>query len=103
VMVRGPISGAIDPCTIGASRPGRRRYLQDMTVESVAFQPFSAAFTDDPYPHYAELRAQVPVEQHALGFWALWRHADVTEVLRARLSVEEGNVTSFGPMRAVYD
>jgi len=74
-----------------------------MTVESVAFQPFSAAFTDDPYPHYAELRAQVPVEQHALGFWALWRHADVTEVLRARLSVEEGNVTSFGPMRAVYD
>ncbi len=72
-------------------------------MESVAFQPFSAAFTDDPYPHYAELRAQVPVEQHALGFWALWRHADVTEVLRARLSVEEGNVTSFGPMRAVYD
>ncbi len=74
-----------------------------MTETSVTFQPFSAAFTDDPYPHYAELRAQVPVEQHALGFWALWRHADVTEVLRARLSVEEGNVTSFGPMRAVYD
>ena len=72
-------------------------------MESVAFQPFSAAFTDDPYPHYAELRAQVPVEQHALGFWALWRHADVTEVLRARLSVEDRNVTSFGPMRAVYD
>jgi len=69
----------------------------------VAFQPFSTAFTDDPYPHYAELRAEAPVEEHALGFWALWRHADVTEVLRARLSVEDRNVTSFGPMRAVYD
>ena len=74
-----------------------------MTEATVAFQPFSTAFTDDPYPHYAELRAEAPVEEHALGFWALWRHADVTEVLRARLSVEEGNVTSFGPMRAVYD
>lgn len=74
-----------------------------MTETSVSFQPFSTDFTDDPYPHYAELRAQVPVERHELGFWALWRHADVTEMLRARLSVEDSNITSFGPMRAVYD
>jgi cytochrome P450 len=74
-----------------------------MTETSVAFQPFTAEFTDDPYPHYAALRAQVPVERHELGFWALWRHADVTEMLRARLSVEDSNITNFGPMRELYD
>jgi cytochrome P450 len=74
-----------------------------MTETTVSFQPFSKEFTDDPYPHYAELRAAVPVERHELGFWALWRHADVTEMLRARLSVEESNITSIGPLRAVYD
>ena len=74
-----------------------------MTETAVSFQPFRTEFTDDPYPHYAELRAEVPVEHHELGFWALWRHADVTEMLRARLSVEDSNITNFGPMRAVYD
>jgi cytochrome P450 len=74
-----------------------------MTETTVSFQPFRGEFTDDPYPHYAELRAVVPVEHHELGFWALWRHADVTEMLRARLSVEDSNITSIGPMRAVYD
>jgi cytochrome P450 len=74
-----------------------------VTETSVSFQPFSAEFTDDPYQHYAELRSRVPVEHHELGFWALWRHTDVTAMLRARLSVEESNITSVGPMRAVYD
>ena len=38
---------------------------------------------------------QLPVEQHEFGFWALWRHADVTEMLKARLSVEDRNVTTL--------
>src|SRR5581483_8170056 len=74
-----------------------------MTETTVSFQPFDPAFLDNPYPHYAELRRAVPVEQHEFGFWALWRHADISEMLKARLSVEDRNVTSFGPMRAVYD
>jgi cytochrome P450 len=74
-----------------------------MTDAAVSFQPFTTEFTDDPYPQYAALRAHVPVESHELGFWALWRHADVTEMLRGRLSVEDTNITSLGPMRAVYD
>jgi cytochrome P450 len=74
-----------------------------MTETAVSFQPFDPAFLRDPYPHYAELRSQVPVEQHEFGFWALWRHADVSEMLKARLSVEDSNVTTAGPMRAVYD
>jgi cytochrome P450 len=69
----------------------------------VSFQPFDPGFLSDPYPQYAALRAVTPVEQHEFGFWALWRHADVTEMLKARLSVEDRNVATFGPMRAVYD
>lgn len=74
-----------------------------MTETSVSFQPFDPTFLVDPYPHYSELRARIPVEQHEFGFWALWRHADVSEMLKARLSVEDRNVENFGPMRAVYD
>jgi cytochrome P450 len=74
-----------------------------MTETAVSFQPFAPGFTDDPYPHYAELRAEVPVEAHELGFWALWRHRDVTEMLRARLSVEDSNLSTLGPMRSVYE
>jgi cytochrome P450 len=74
-----------------------------MTETALSFQPFDPGFLNDPYPHYAELRRDLPVEQHEFGFWALWRHADVTEMLKARLSVEDSNVTSFGPMRAIYD
>jgi cytochrome P450 len=74
-----------------------------MAETAVSFAPFDPGFLADPYPHYADLRAQVPVEEHELGFWALWRHADVMEVLKARLSVEDRNVEQFGPMRALYD
>jgi cytochrome P450 len=74
-----------------------------MTETTVSFQPFEPSFTDDPYPHYSRLRAAVPVERHEFGFWALWRHRDVSEMLKARLSVDDANVTNFGPMREVYD
>ncbi len=74
-----------------------------MTETAVSFQPFETSFTDDPYPHYAELRAAVPVEQHEFGFWALWRHADVSEMLKGRLSVDDANVTNVGVMREAYD
>jgi cytochrome P450 len=66
------------------------------------FNPFAPGFTDDPYPHYAELRATEPVEHNELGFWALWRHRDVAEVLRAKMSVEDRNVTNQGPMADAY-
>jgi cytochrome P450 len=74
-----------------------------MTETAVSFQPFDATFLADPYSQYAALRAAVPVEHHELGFWALWRHADVSAVLRARLSVQDSNIETFGPMREVYE
>jgi cytochrome P450 len=76
--------------------------VEATAAEALSFNPFTPGFTDDPYPHYAELRASVPVEQNALGFWALWRHRDVAEVLRAKMSVEDGKVTNQGPMADVY-
>ena len=77
--------------------------LDPSVTSDVAFNPFQPGFTDDPYPHYAQLRAQRPVEVNGLGFWALWRHRDVAEVLRAKLSVEEGRVAARGPMAEVYE
>lgn len=44
------------------------------------FNPFAPAFRQDPYPHYAALRAEPPAR--TLGMWVLTRHADVLEVLR---------------------
>lgn len=69
----------------------------------IGFDPFAPGFADDPYPQYARLREHRPVEEHELGFWALWRHRDVSELLRGRLSVEDRNVTAAGPMREMYD
>src|SRR5207248_9837426 len=65
--------------------------------------PFLPGFVENPYPHYADLRERNPVETHDLGFWALWRYADVAEVLRARLSVEDGKVATPGPMAEAYE
>jgi len=73
------------------------------TVDALSFNPFLPGFTDDPYPHYAELRERRPLEVNPMGFWALWRHRDVAEVLRAKLSVEEGRVSRRGPMAEIYE
>src|SRR5436305_8063661 len=77
--------------------------IADAPAGTMSFNPFTPGFTDDPYPHYAELRANTPVERNELGFWALWRHHEVAEVLRAKMSVEDRNVTNEGPMAGVYD
>jgi cytochrome P450 len=69
----------------------------------VSFNPFAPGFTDDPYPHYAELRRANPVEHNELGFWALWRYADAAEILRGKLSVQDDKVLHEGPMAPVYE
>ena len=76
-----------------------------MTVEQapLSFNPFTPGFTDDPYPHFAELRAGNPIEQNELGFWALWRYAEAFDVLRAKMSVQDDKVIHVGPMADVYE
>jgi cytochrome P450 len=70
--------------------------------EGYVFNPFAPGFADDPYPHYAELRAKEPVHQHPLGFWILGRHGDVVALLRSKNSVEDRNAgpSPVGEQRA---
>jgi cytochrome P450 len=62
------------------------------TLPPPLFDPFAPGFTDDPYPQYAALRAQAPVHRHPIGFWLLTSYEDVSWLLRAGLSVEDGNI-----------
>ena len=42
------------------------------------FSPYAYEVHEDPYPLYAQLRAEAPVYRNEeLDFWALARHADV--------------------------
>jgi cytochrome P450 len=59
----------------------------------VVFNPFEPGFTDDPYPQYAALVAENPVQELALGPWAVFRHDDAVRLLRdPRLSVADDAV-----------
>lgn len=58
-----------------------------------AFDPFAPGFAEDPYPHYARLRAHGPVYEHPLGFWILSRYADVAALQRSSHSVDEMHLT----------
>lgn len=54
-----------------------------VTRASGRFDPFDAAFLDDPYPLLAQLRASEPVFfSPSLGSWVVTRHATVRAVLR---------------------
>lgn len=47
------------------------------------FDPFGDSFLADPYPHFADFRANRPVVwAEELGYWLISRHADCREVLR---------------------
>lgn len=70
-------------------------------TQEFVHNPFAPGFADDPYPHYARLRAADPVHRHPLGFWVLGRYADVTELLRSKNSVED-RLAGPGPLRDMY-
>ena len=47
------------------------------------FDPFSPEFARDPYPFYALCRENTPLLELPFG-WLVFRHADVTEILKDR-------------------
>src|SRR5436309_2755951 len=49
----------------------------------VAFNPFSPAFRENPYPTYRSLRENAPFLK-VLGSWFFSRHGDIVGVLRDR-------------------
>jgi cytochrome P450 len=44
--------------------------------------PLLAVTLDDPHPLYARLRSECPVAWSPRGFWSVFRHADVSALLR---------------------
>jgi len=73
------------------------------TLPTPLFDPFAPGFTDDPYPQYAVMRAQAPVYAHPFGFWLLTGYDEVSWLLRAGLSVEDGNVAADSLLRQMRD
>ena len=77
---------------------GARDAEAESTSHGRLFNPFEPGFTDDPYPQYAELCAENPVQHTPLGPWALFRHDDATRLLRdPNLSVEDRSVIGANP------
>lgn len=67
-----------------------------MTVTS--YQPFAAAFQDDPYPAYRQLREHDPVHHHANPeFWALSRFEDIWAAVRDDGSYSSAQGLTFHP------
>lgn len=57
-----------------------------------SYNPFQPGFTDDPYPHYREMREGDPVHHSPMDIWVLFRYEDVFRLLRdPALSVDERN------------
>ena len=73
------------------------------TLPPPLFDPFAPGFTDNPYPHYAVMRAQAPVYQHPFGFWLLTGYDEVSWLLRAGLSVEVDNLASDSLFRQMRE
>ena len=73
------------------------------TLPTPLFDPFAPGFTDDPYPQYALMRAQAPVYEHPFGFWLLTGYDEVSWLLRAGLSVEDGNMAADSLLRQMRD
>ena len=56
---------------------------QVQTVQgALLFNPLSAEFIANPYPHYHRLRAVDPMHLTSFGFYAASRHADAATILR---------------------
>jgi cytochrome P450 len=73
------------------------------TLPPPLFDPFAPGFTDDPYPQYELMRAKAPVYEHPFGFWLLTGYDEVSWLLRAGLSVEDGNLAADSLLRQMRD
>lgn len=56
--------------------------INEMTSNSIEFNPLDANFRVDPYPTYHRLRSQNPIHRHFMGSWMITRYADAVKVLR---------------------
>ncbi|WP_433665327.1 cytochrome P450 [Nocardia sp. CA-128927] len=67
-------------------------------LEPLTFDPYDYRFHEDPYPTYHRLRTEAPLYYNAeLDFWALSRHADVTNGFRDSTRLSSANGVSLDP------
>lgn len=70
------------PFAHGATMNSSRDVSAPVSAPEVAFDPSDPAVRDDPYPHYARLRAEAPVARCAnRDLYVVSRYADVVAVL----------------------
>ncbi|MGP8060409.1 MAG: cytochrome P450 [Acidimicrobiales bacterium] len=67
----------------------------------VVYEPTDPRWSTDPWPGYAELRAEAPIHRSPRNFWVLTRHADCLAVLRDRRASSDS--TNLDPDRAPED
>ncbi len=89
-----------------SSTRGRGLELESMGMSAaesqILFNPLEPGYTDNPFPHLAELREGDPVHASPIGRWILFEYDDVFRLLRDRnMSVDDRNVTNFDQDR--YD
>jgi cytochrome P450 len=71
------------------------------STEPLIYNPLAEGYIENPYPHIAEMRAGDPVHFTLLNQWILFRHDDVSRLLRdPGMSVQENNVEVFDQERS---
>ncbi len=64
----------------------------------IEFNPYAYEVHEDPYPLYAQLRAEAPVYRNEeMDFWALARHADVLAAFKDAARFSNSNGVSIDP------
>ncbi|HYN33170.1 MAG TPA: cytochrome P450 [Ilumatobacteraceae bacterium] len=64
------------------------------------FNPLQPGYTEDPYPHFAEMREHDPVHLTLLNQWLLFRYDDVSRILRdPSMSVSDEKIEVFDDKR----
>ncbi len=68
--------------------------------EEIFFNPLEPGYTDDPFPHLAEMRRLDPVHASPIGTWMLFGYDDCFRLLREPgMSVDDKKVTNFDEAR----
>lgn len=73
--------------------------MTDVSPE-IIFNPLEPGYTDDPFPHLAEMRRIDPVHASPIGRWILFRYDDCFRLLRdPSLSVDDNKITNVDQAR----
>lgn len=73
--------------------------MTDLSPE-IIFNPLEPGYTDDPFPHLAEMRRLDPVHASPIGTWMLFRYEDCFRLLRdPGLSVDDNKISNHDEAR----